>query len=41
LQAITQYSYLTRTPWSDLSTPGNPKNAHTNMVYVGLRYVLP
>ena len=41
LQAITQYSYLLRTPWSDLSTPGNPKNAHTNMVYVGLRYVLP
>jgi hypothetical protein len=41
LQAITQFSYLMRTPWSDLSTPGNPKNAHTNMVYVGLRYVLP
>jgi hypothetical protein len=41
LQAITQFSYLMRTPWSDLSTPGNPKNAHTNMVYIGLRYVLP
>ena len=41
LQAITQYSYLIRTPWSNISTPGNPKNAHTNMVYVGLRYVLP
>jgi len=41
LQAITQYSYLVRTPWSILSAPGNPKNAHTNMVYVGLRYILP
>ena len=41
LQAITQFSYLMRTPWSDRSTPGNPKNAHTNMVYIGLRYVLP
>jgi hypothetical protein len=41
LQAITQFSYLMRTPWSDRSTPGNPKNAHTNMVYIGLRYILP
>ena len=41
LQVITQYSYLVRTPWSILSAPGNPKNAHTNMVYVGLRYILP
>ena len=41
LQAITQYSYLVRTPWSNISTPGNPKNAHTNMVYIGLRYILP
>ena len=41
LQIITQYSYLVRSPWSILSTPGNPKNAHTNMVYLGLRYILP
>jgi hypothetical protein len=41
LQIITQYSYLVRSPWSVLSTPGNPKNAHTNIVYVGLRYILP
>ena len=41
LQIITQYSYLVRSPWSNLSTPGNPKNAHTNMVYAGLRYILP
>jgi len=41
VQIISQYSYLVRNPWSILSTPGNPKNAHTNMVYVGLRYVLP
>jgi hypothetical protein len=38
-QIITQYSYLVRNPWSIL--PGNPKNAHTNMVYAGLRYILP
>jgi hypothetical protein len=41
LQIISQYSYLVRSPWSILSTPGNPKNAHTNRVYVGLRYILP
>jgi hypothetical protein len=38
-QIITQYSYLVRNPWSIL--PGNPKNARTNMVYAGLRYILP
>jgi hypothetical protein len=41
LQIITQYSYLVRSPWSIPSAPGNPKNAHTNMVYTGLRYILP
>jgi hypothetical protein len=41
LQIITQYSYLVRSPWSILSTPGNPKNAHTSMVYAGVRYILP
>lgn len=39
LQAYTQYSYLTRSPW--YMAPGTPKNAHLSMVYVGLRYVLP
>jgi hypothetical protein len=39
VQIITQYSYLVRSPWSIL--PGDPKNAHTNMVYAGLRYILP
>jgi hypothetical protein len=41
LQIITQYSYLVRSPWSISSTSGDPKNAHTNMVYTGLRYILP
>jgi hypothetical protein len=42
LQIISQYSYVVRSPWSILSTTGpNPKNAHTNMVYFGLRYILP
>jgi hypothetical protein len=39
LQAYTQYSYLTRAPW--YVAPGQPKNAHLSMVYVGVRYVLP
>ena len=39
LQAYTQYSYLTRSPW--YVAPGTPRNAHLSMVYVGLRYVLP
>jgi hypothetical protein len=42
LQIISQYSYLIRNPWSILSTTGpSPKNAHTNMIYFGLRYILP
>jgi hypothetical protein len=41
VQIISQYSYLVRSPWSILSPPGNPKNAHTYMVYAGLRYILP
>src|SRR6267154_2337116 len=42
LQIISQYSYVIRSPWSTLSTTGpNPKNAHTNMIYFGLRYILP
>ncbi len=39
LQLITQYSYLTRTPWSVAT--GAPKNAHTSLGYVDVRYVLP
>ncbi|HVJ07305.1 MAG TPA: hypothetical protein VM554_02900 [Acidisarcina sp.] len=38
LQFYTQYSYLTRAPW--FVAPGAPKNAHLNMVYMGLRLVL-
>jgi hypothetical protein len=42
LQIISQYSYVIRSPWSIFSVTGpNPKNAHTNMVYFGLRYILP
>ncbi len=39
LQLITQYSYLTRSPWS--GAPGTPKDAHTSMGFANLRYVLP
>lgn len=39
LSVITQYSYLTRNPWS-LAT-GAPKNTHTNMYWIDLRYTLP
>jgi hypothetical protein len=34
-----QYSYLFRNPWY-VPTAG-PKSAHTNMVYLNLRYTLP
>jgi len=39
LEWINQYSYVTRNPWS--VSAATPKNAHTNMVYTDLRYVLP
>jgi len=39
LSLITQYSYLTRNPWF-LAT-GAPKETHTNMYWVDLRYTLP
>ncbi len=39
LKVITQYSYVSRTPW--LVTAGSPATAHTGMVYVDLRYDLP
>jgi hypothetical protein len=38
-QVITQYSYLVRSPWSVPVT--QPKNAHTSIVYAGVRYILP
>ena len=41
LQVITQYSYLVRSPWSTLTIPPTPKNAHLSMVYAGIRYTLP
>jgi hypothetical protein len=39
LSLITQYSYLTRSPWYVAS--GQPKDAHLNMVFLDLRYSLP
>jgi hypothetical protein len=39
LSLINQYSYLIRDPWS--VPTGAPKSAHTNMVYINLRYTLP
>jgi hypothetical protein len=39
LQLITQYSYVTRAPW--YVPAGAPKNAHTNLIYIDVRYVLP
>jgi hypothetical protein len=39
LQLMTQYSYLSRAPWS--VPAGSPKIAHGSMVFVNLRYVLP
>jgi hypothetical protein len=43
LKIITQYSYLTRSPWAIASgaTGANPKDAHASMVYVDVRYTLP
>ncbi|HLJ23035.1 MAG TPA: hypothetical protein VKT71_02935 [Candidatus Acidoferrales bacterium] len=39
LKIITQYSYVSRTPW--VVAAGQPSTAHTSMVYVDLRYDLP
>ena len=39
LQIITQYSYVARGPW--FVATGAPKNAHTNLIYADVRYVLP
>ena len=40
LSLINQYSYIFREPWVVPSATA-PKQAHTNMVYVDLRYTLP
>ncbi|MBV9083293.1 MAG: hypothetical protein JOZ62_11490 [Acidobacteriaceae bacterium] len=39
LSLINQYSYLWREPWAVAS--GTPKQAHTNMIWINLRYTLP
>ncbi|MGA2325661.1 MAG: hypothetical protein ABSH05_05180 [Bryobacteraceae bacterium] len=39
LQWMSQYSYVTRSPWAVAA--GSPANAHTHMVFTNLRYVLP
>ena len=39
LQIISQYSYVRRSLWA--APTDNPANAHTNLVYVDLRYLLP
>jgi hypothetical protein len=39
LSLITQFSYLTRSPW--VVAAGAPKDAHAFMAYIDLRYTLP
>lgn len=39
LSLITQYSYLLRNPWGVAT--GAPRETHTNMYWVDLRYTLP
>ncbi len=39
LQLMTQYSYVTRSPWA--VPAGSPRNAHMHMVFANLRYALP
>jgi cell division protein FtsB len=39
LQLVTQYSYVTRSPW--FVALGAPKNAHLSMGYMSIKYVLP
>jgi hypothetical protein len=41
LSLIIQYSYLNRNPWYYNPSTGAPKEGHTNMGYVDLRYTLP
>jgi hypothetical protein len=39
LALINQYSYVIRDPWAVVGT--GPKDGHTNLFYVDLRYTLP
>jgi hypothetical protein len=39
LSMITQYEYLTRSPW--YVAANSPKGAHDNTIYVDIRYTLP
>ena len=39
LQFITQFSYVVRAPW--YVPTGSPKNAHTFISFVNLRYIIP
>jgi hypothetical protein len=39
LQFLFQYSYVTRHPWS--VPAGQPGGAHTNMVFLDLKYLFP
>jgi len=39
LQFVTQYSYLSRSPW--FAAPGAPKNAHASMLDVDFRSLIP
>jgi hypothetical protein len=39
LRFMGQYSWLVRHPW--YTAPGQPASANLNMVYLGLRYMLP
>lgn len=41
LQLITQYSYLSRNPWTVVPGGLSPKVAHGSMAFIDLRYVLP
>jgi hypothetical protein len=41
LSLIIQYSYLDRNPWYYSASSGAPKEGHTSMGYVDLRYTLP
>lgn len=40
LRLMTQYSYLTRDPWFVPAT-NTQRNAHTNLIYLDLRYDIP
>jgi hypothetical protein len=39
LALINQYSYVLRDPW--FLAVGAPKSAHSNLIYINLRYTLP